>query len=225
MRSILAGCSISLAAMANICCQNKIIGSLFFIIGLFLVLTRKYSLFTGKICSVLEQRKSYWVELLLIYFGNLIGCLFCGFLFSKTSLHSYSEAYSVGLSNRIGANWLSIIILGLFCNCLIFVAVDGYNNGDKEWKKILSLFFGVSVFVVSGFEHCVADMFYITFCGMWSSSSLLFLINVTTGNIIGGILCNFLKKILNTPLKHLTNSSKSVILQEKNEAGGSKTSE
>lgn len=55
---------------------------------------------------------------------------------------------------------MSLFILGIFCNLLIFVAVDGFKENPHEIGKYLSLFFGVSVFIICGFEHCVADMFY-----------------------------------------------------------------
>ena len=196
MKAVLAGGAISLGGIANILSGNKIVGSLFFIIGLFLVLTTDLNLFTGKVCYLITGKTNI-KDLIIIYLGNLIGASLVGTIFSLLpKYHASVVNYSVGLADRIAAPVLQIIILGFFCNVLSYIAVNGYKTQDKEWKKICSLFFGVSVFVLCGFEHSVADMFYISFCNMWSADSILFLINVTIGNIIGGISLSLVDRFI-----------------------------
>ncbi|MCM1441307.1 MAG: formate/nitrite transporter family protein, partial [Roseburia sp.] len=84
--------------------------------------------------------------------------------------------------------YLSLFILGVLCNILIFIAVDGFKNNPHELGKYLSLFFGVTVFILCGFEHCVADMFYFTAAGAWSADALVRLLVITLGNAVGGVL-------------------------------------
>ena len=195
MKAVLAGGAISLGGIANILSGNKIVGSLFFIIGLFLVLTTDLNLFTGKVCYLITGKTNI-KDLIIIYLGNLIGASLVGTIFSLLpKYHASVVNYSVGLADRIAAPVLQIIILGFFCNVLIYIAVNGYKTQDKEWKKICSLFFGVSVFVLCGFEHSVADMFYISICNMWSGKAVLFLLSVTIGNILGGIIIPLIKKL------------------------------
>ena len=77
---------------------------------------------------------------------------------------------------------------------LIFIAVDGYKNNPHEVGKYLALFFGVVVFILSGFEHSVADMFYISCANAWNGDMLLRVIVISLGNAVGGITAAQLKK-------------------------------
>ena len=83
---------------------------------------------------------------------------------------------------------LSIFLLACFCNLLIFLAVDGFRHNHHELGKYLGLFFGVTVFILCGFEHCVANMFYFAVANWWSPHTLLYLLVMTLGNSVGGLL-------------------------------------
>ena len=97
--------------------------------------------------------------------------------------------------SKLNDSLLSIFILSVFCNFLIFIAVDGFRNNPHEVGKYLALFFGVMVFILCGFEHCVANMFYISMAGAWSGRALLFLLVNTAGNAAGGWILPLLRKI------------------------------
>ena len=60
-----------------------------------------------------------------------------------------------------------ILILAFFCGMLMYIAVDGYKSKGNP----VILFLGVSVFILAGFEHCIANMFYFTVAGVWSLKS------------------------------------------------------
>ena len=68
------------------------------------------------------------------------------------------------LSDNLGGGFL----LAIFCNLLIFIAVDGFKHHSHEIGKYLGLFFGVVAFILCGFEHCVANMYFFTIGGVWS---------------------------------------------------------
>lgn len=195
VKSVFAGGAISLGGAAFICSQNKVIGSLFFVVGLFLVLTLDLNLFTGKICYLFDNKKGYVLDLLIIYLGNFIGSALMGSILHPIMNTELITSFTTTLTERVSRDWWKVVLLGILCNICIYVAVDGYRNMDKEWKKILSLFFGVSVFVLCGFEHCIADMFYIFVCNTWSVSSLVFLLEVTLGNILGGLIIPSIKLV------------------------------
>ena len=78
----------------------------------------------------------------------------------------------------------------------MFVAVDGFKSNPHELGKYLGLLFGVCVFILCGFEHCVANMFYISLAGMWSGQALLMLAVNTIGNAVGGMLFPAAKKYI-----------------------------
>ena len=87
---------------------------------------------------------------------------------------------------KLGDGLGSIFLLAVFCNMLIYIAVEGYNKNPHEVGKYLALFFGVVVFILSGFEHCVANMYYFSIAGMWSGKTLLYVLVMTAGNSVGG---------------------------------------
>ena len=89
-------------------------------------------------------------------------------------------------------------MLGILCNIFIYVGVDGFRNNPHEVGKYLSLFFGVMVFILCGFEHCVADMFYFWVSGSWSGRAVICLLVITLGNAVGGVLLPLLRNLLKT---------------------------
>ena len=91
-------------------------------------------------------------------------------------------------------SYVSLFFLGLLCNTFIYIAVEGFKNNIHETGKYLSLFFGVMAFVLSGTEHCVADMFYFWMAKDWSFRSIVSLFVITAGNMIGGIAVATLHK-------------------------------
>ena len=90
---------------------------------------------------------------------------------------------------------ISLFVLGIFCDILIYIAVEGYNKNPHEVGKYLSLLFGVAVFIRCGTEHCVADMYYFSMAGMWNGRTLLCLLVITLGNACGGVLFPLLRRL------------------------------
>lgn len=197
-KAILAGGAISLGCIANICSQNKIVGSLFFVIGLFLVLSYKLELFTGKACYVTQQSPSYIIAMIVSYVGNLIGALIMGMLCAGIDKFVPLIAnFSVGLEARMTAPAAQIIILGYLCNWCIYIAVNAYKRqGAHSWESFVGLLLGVSVFVLCGFEHSIADMVYVTMCGLWSWQAIGFIGLVTIGNVLGGMSASVVDSLL-----------------------------
>ena len=73
----------------------------------------------------------------------------------------------------------------------MFVAVDGY----RSTKNPVILFMGVAAFILCGFEHCIADMFYFSIAKMWSREAFLCILVITLGNSLGGIFIPLTKKL------------------------------
>ena len=181
--AIFAGICISFGGTAFILSGNKIAGALFFVIGLFVICTYGAHLFTGKVCYSLEQKPSFIGTLVLIWVGNLVGA----FIFASGLKCTRLEMDTSFIEAKINDGYLSLFILGILCNFLIFIAVDGFANNPHELGKYLSLFFGVSVFVLCGFEHSVADMFYFSLYGS-SAKAFIAELFITAGNVVGGLL-------------------------------------
>ena len=72
--------------------------------------------------------------------------------------------------------------------------MEGYRSIPHEAGKYLAIFFGVTVFVLCGFEHCVANMFYFTVGRAWSGQAVLYLLIMTAGNAVGGVSLPLLRR-------------------------------
>ncbi len=202
--AILAGLCISLGCMVYLAVLDmftgaKIAGAVLFTIGLFMICTRGYNLFTGKVCYVFDNDLFYALSLPVIWIGNLTGCVLSERLLSLTGISAKISGNAVSLVEaKNSSSLLSLFILGIFCNILIYFAVNGYAKFQHEIAKYLSLFFGVTVFILAGTEHCVADMFYYAASGSLYSSfgdSMLRLLIITCGNIVGGVMIPLIEKL------------------------------
>ena len=195
--AVLAGLSISIGGIVFLSCESKVAGAIFFTIGLFTVCTFGLNLFTGKVCYALDNKAFYILDLILIWCGNFIGCILTGLAMRLTRVAPTLIETAQGVcEKKLSGSPLSTIILGLFCNICIYIAVDGYRNNPHEIGKYLALLFGVTVFILCGFEHCVANMFYFSMAGIFTGNMIVFLLLNTLGNIIGGLLIPCMFKII-----------------------------
>jgi formate/nitrite transporter FocA (FNT family) len=77
---------------------------------------------------------------------------------------------------------------------MIYIAVEGYRTIPHEVGKYLAILFGVTVFILCGFEHCVANMYYFTVGKAWSAKAALYILVMTLGNALGGVSIPLLRK-------------------------------
>lgn len=183
---------------------SNVIGALLFTIGLFTVCTRGYHLYTGKLCYLLDNPiRSYLFDLALIWLGNLVGCLLLAFLESLTPMLGLSGINAVAASlveKKMELTYLNLFILGILCNIFMFIAVNGFAKNPHELGKYLALFFGVSIFILTGTEHSVADMYYWSISGILFDSpfeSFLRIFVVSLGNLAGGLFLPLVEKSKN----------------------------
>lgn len=202
--AVLAGICIGLGGIAYLSAQNPIIGAFLFSVGLFSICTLELNLFTGKILYIFENDKHYALNLIIIWVGNLIGAVSIGLLTKFTRIAkmtignvTFAEKAANLCSIKLSDNLLSIFILAVFCNIMIFIAVESYNKNPHEIGKYMGIILGVMIFVLSGFEHCIADMFYFTAGNAWSLHTIVYLIVITAGNAVGGLIFPICKIIKN----------------------------
>lgn len=191
--SILAGISIALGGFCFLSVENKLVGSILFSVGLFLVCTRGYNLYTGKVCYC--KNKENIKDLLFIILGNFIGTNIIALLLRCTRYaNSLSLKANNIISTKLDDNFLSLFILAILCNIFIYIAVDGFKNSKDIVSKYLSILFGVVCFIMTGTEHIVADMFYFAVSANYTTSSFLVLLIVFLGNTIGGRLYSLIEE-------------------------------
>ncbi|MDO4333980.1 MAG: formate/nitrite transporter family protein [Eubacteriales bacterium] len=190
----------------------RLLNALIFPGGLVMVVLAGSELFTGNslLLIPLLEKKIRIHELLrswiVVYLGNLCGSLFVAFLFvySHTAgLFDGQLAQSL-VNTAVAKTSLSFsdaFLRGILCNILVCIAVWITIGASTAAGKVFGLYLPIVVFVLAGYEHCVANMFYIpagifsvaeyglTAEGLsWASFFLRNLLPVTFGNILGGFL-------------------------------------
>lgn len=195
--AILAGACIGFGGVVFLSLDNKVLGSLFFTVGLFCVCTFKLHLFTGKVCYAFQNDKAYALSLPVIWLGNLIGTGIVAAMARMTRIAGIADKAVSMCEVKTGDSLLSLFVLGILCNIFIYIAVESFNKNPHEIGKYLGLFFGVMVFILCGYEHCVADMFYFSVANCWSADVLLRVLVITAGNSVGGVIFPLVRGWLN----------------------------
>ena len=190
--AIAAGFCIGIGGIVFLMQDSKLAGAFLFAIGLLTILVFKFNLFTGMIGYLTENLgKKNWIYVLtgvVVWVGNFIGTACAALLAKATRLaDGIVTKCDAMVLTKLSDSWYSLIILGVFCGILMFIAVDTYkkNIEKKDFLCVVATFMGVMVFILAGFEHSIADMFYFTLSGK-VLESLGALGLITLGNAIGG---------------------------------------
>lgn len=188
VKAILAGILIGMGGTVYLNNPGPL-GAFLFALGLFVICTRAYNLFTGKVGYSLD--KSIAKSLPVIWIGNFIGT----FIVAMAIKYSCSQLSTEGLViAKITSPYLVMFIKGVFCGILMFLAVDTYKKQGANIFGLFGIVIPVAVFILSGFNHCIADMFYISM-HKWSLDAFIYIAIVTLGNSVGGLLLPVLEKI------------------------------
>lgn len=190
--------------------------------GLMLVLLAGGELFTGNtlmLAALLDKKIGMGAMLknwTIVYIGNFIGSVFIAAMMAHSGLFSSGDAMLGAMTIKIaaykvGLSWTQAFVLGIMCNWLVCLAVWLAYGAQDMTGKILAIFFPIWLFITSGFEHSVANMYYIP-AGIlaksnekwaqaamehgvsaeklahlnWETFAINNLIPVTIGNIVGG---------------------------------------
>jgi len=217
-----AGSSVAAHNIANVGVA-RLTAAVVFPVGLMMVILMGAELFTGDCLLAIglpEKDITPWQfirTLIAVYFGNLIGGVFLSWLIVLSGQLDYSNGLLGAYTIKVALGKACItpakgISSGILCNILVCAAVIMAVCAKDVSGKLLVSFFVIMLFVTSGFEHCVANMYYITAglmakanptyvsvametCGLQASQLDMLsiknmivnnLIPVTIGNIIGG---------------------------------------
>jgi formate/nitrite transporter len=198
---------------------GKVLAGAVFGTGLMLVVVAGGELFTGNTLIIvgaldrkvkIRQLLSNW---LVVYIGNFIGSVFIAYMMNRSMLFNSGNGVLGGQTIKIAAyktalSFESAFFLGIMCNWLVCLAVWVSYAAKDVIGKLFACFFIICLFITSGFEHSVANMYYIP-AGIMAKSNPLWvemsgvaaeqlanlnwltfitknLIPVTLGNIVGG---------------------------------------
>ena len=234
IKAVLAGAMIALGASAGNVASHaisnvglaRVASAVVFSVGLMMIVLTGGELFTGDCLMFMSfmTKKQKLLQIIrvltLVFLGNLIGAS----LIALGAFFSHQFDYSSGLLGaytikvalgKVNMPFWSALISGILCNILVCAAIIMAGSAKDVTGKLTAIFFVIMLFVVEGFEHCVANMYYIT-AGLLAKINpsyvkaamenygLTFeklqtlniqnyfvknLLPVTIGNIIGGAIC------------------------------------
>ncbi|HAY72887.1 MAG TPA: formate/nitrite transporter [Ruminococcaceae bacterium] len=189
--SLCAGILITIGGTVFLSCENKVIGAVLFSVALLCICYKGYYLFTGKIGYIVEQHeKADFVNLAVGLFGNLIVTFLIGMMLREV-LPNIGDKAAEMCSAKLAQYPLHTFIRGFFCGILMYLAVSIY----KEKNTALGVLFCVPVFILCGFEHSIADMYYFGVSGIFSARIVLFMALVVAGNTLGAMILPLLKGV------------------------------
>lgn len=180
----------------------KFMGASVFPVGLMFVVFFGAELFTGNnlLTISLCKKDVGWGEMLrnwgVVWVANLIGSVLLAWLMIQSGLYGEAMiAKSIAIAEaKVAIPLTEVIIRAIFCNIFVVLAVWMQAGAKDVAGKILAIWFPIMLFVLSGFEHCVANMFFIPmglFAGAditWGQIFINNIIPVTVGNVIGGAI-------------------------------------
>lgn len=177
----MAGILIGIAGLVNLSIDVPYLGAFLFSVGLIVICYQQYNLYTGKIGYI----KSFadFKNCLIYLVGNLIGVALVGLVPQATTI-------SAKIDQSI---WLTLW-QSIGCGILIYCAVDIF----KKHNKVIGILLGVPTFIICGFNHCIANMYYVIASREFTINAIIFIVICIIGNSIGSLLCNridFYKKI------------------------------
>lgn len=184
INGIFAGIIISIGGAVYLSCDNKYVGAVLFSVALLCICYQGYSLYTGKICYIPQKHgKEEFSVLFTGLLGNVLATSVCGYAL-RYAIPKIGEAALNSCNAKIEQAFFQTFLRAVFCGILIFLAVDIF----KKFKTPVGIIFCIPVFILSGFEHSVADMFYFAASGIVSFEAFVFIWIVIFGNTFGGML-------------------------------------
>ena len=181
---------------------TQLLGGFSFTLGLFLILAAGAELFTGNCLMVMGplSRRFAWPDLLrswlVVLAGNFCGSVLAALLLMGAQAASanggaFGEAAVAVASTKASLPWATVFFRGILCNVLVCLAVWCGHASTNVADKFFAALLPVMAFMGAGFEHCVANMFFLPYGLMLQAAG------VGTGAItLGGVCSNLSAAIL-----------------------------
>lgn len=191
LNGIAAGFMIGIGAAVFLSCENKIVGAVLFAVALTVICQLDMMLFTGKIGYIVNAHtKNDILATVFCLLGNAIGTLISGLAIGYCR-PALPEVAVTMTNNKLSQPLPMVLVSAIFCGILMYSAVAIF----KEKGSMAGIIYCVPVFILSGFEHSIADMAYFWVATNGGLQAVLFILVVILGNSIGGCLIPALKKL------------------------------
>lgn len=187
INSFMAGVYIGIAGLVYLSVNQPVVGALFFSFGLLVILSREYFLYTGKVGYLYPFNKSYAVMLLKTLLGNFLGIVTVARLFVLTGIDTVVTRGSLLYQSKLDALWYETLILAIFCGMMMYIAVDSFKKAKIDLLKVILVIMPVMIFILSKFEHSVANMLYLFLGNTYTLKSFIWLLLMIVGNAIGAV--------------------------------------
>jgi len=180
----IAGIVIGIGGSVYLACDNKYVGAVLFSVALLCICMRGYALFTGKVGFLIASHQKADVSAVLLSLpGNLVGTFIAGTAV-RFALPALGDKALSLCEGKLAQTAPETLIRAVFCGILMYLAVVIWRENHSP----LGIFFCVPVFILSGFEHSIANLFYFSASGMVSVEAFVYLWLVILGNAAGGLL-------------------------------------
>ena len=173
VRSALSGVMIAIGGYAFLGCENRVVGAILFTVGLITITLFGFDLYTGRIGYFPVQSRTERLQTLLSLPGNAVGCLLAGLARKPAgAVQALCEA-------RLAKDFSTLLADGIF-----FICVEIY----KTRGTVLGILICIPTFILCGFEHSVADIFYFVNARIFSWQAVGVVLAVALGNALGALL-------------------------------------
>lgn len=189
IKAILAGAMIGLSGLVYLSVENKIVGSFLFSFGLITILSQGWSLYTGKIGYITKNTAKYipvWL------FGNYLGTYFVTVGAQLTNPVDVYQRATILCQAKLLQPWPAVLTLSILCGIMMKLAVDGYRH--TLGSHLILVIMPIMIFILSGFEHSIANMFYYNLASVWSWKAVGYIFINIVGNAVGALIIQYFNK-------------------------------
>ena len=166
--------------------QNTYIGAFFFAVAFICICLKGYGLFTGRIGDLADNMtKEELAGVSITLLGNAAATFVIGALFYRALPGSIGYVAEALMEAKLDAPIGATILRAVLCGVLMYLAVSTY----REKNTVVGIVFCVPAFILAGFEHSIADMFYFAASGFVGGlEGFALLVLIALGNAVGGML-------------------------------------
>ena len=189
--SIAAGIFIGIGGSVFLAIENKVVGAIFFTVALLCICQLDLMLYTGKIGFLAFDHSGTEIRNTAVCLaGNCVGTGIAGMAIRYCRPQVIARAVTM-MEDKLAVSFGRTFFTALFCGILMYAAVRIY----RERQSLSGILFCVPVFILAGFEHSIADMFYAWTALVGGGRTVVMLAVVVLGNTVGGLLVPELKRI------------------------------
>lgn len=199
VKAVLSGFMIGIGGTVYLSCENNVVGAFLFTIGLITICEFGFNLYTGKVGYTLVNGGK-WAEKLkflgIVILGNYAGTMLYGLAFGAGRPALREKAGKI-CTAKLEQNIAMVFLLAICCGLLMYIAVDAYKKNAGNVAKYVAILIGIPTFILSGFEHSIADMVYFALAPLsvnFQLKTYAFLLVVVVGNGLGGVLIPWCQK-------------------------------